>query len=214
MFRPHRVFAWESVASFVAHGALIAGAGVAVTTTRRTDTTVRADTTAVFLVQPSTTSSPVPVELDAPVKGFQTLVIPTQVPTTIPPVDLSERFDPRNYSGQGAEGGRSDGVVPGGSEVYSTAMVQEPPALLSGPPPYPDILRAAGVRGRVVVQGIVDTTGHLEPASLKIVASPNPAFDQPTLRWALKAQFRPARFEGRPVRVLVHLPVDFTAPGG
>jgi protein TonB len=154
------------------------------------------------------------VELDAPVKGFQTLVIPTQVPTTIPPVDLSERFDPRNYSGQGAEGGRSDGVVPGGSEVYSTAMVQEPPALLSGPPPYPDILRAAGVRGRVVVQGIVDTTGHLEPASLKIVASPNPAFDQPTLRWALKAQFRPARFEGRPVRVLVHLPVDFTAPGG
>jgi TonB family protein len=70
------------------------------------------------------------------------------------------------------------------------------------------------VRGRVVVQGIVDTTGHLEPASLKIVASPNPAFDQPTLRWALKAQFRPARFEGRPVRVLVHLPVDFTAPGG
>jgi protein TonB len=212
--KANRVFFRESIASFVAHGALLVGAGFAITTTARTDSTVKVDTTAVFLAQPAATSTPLAVELDVPMKGFQTLVIPAEIPTNIPPVDLTERFDPRDYSGQGVEGGRSDGVLPGAAAVYSTAMVQEPPALLSGPPPYPEALRAAGIHGRVVVQGIVDTAGHLEPASLTIVTSPDPAFNQPTLRWALKARFRPARLEGRVVRVLVKLPVDFAVPGG
>jgi len=203
-----------SLASLGAHGALLLGMGYAVATSRRTDNTVKVDTTAVFLTPAPVSPQQQPVELDVPVKGFQTLVIPTEIPTTIPPVDLTERFDPRDYSGKGAEGGRSEGAAPGAPDLYSEATVQEVPALLSGPPPYPDILREAGVHGRVVIQAIVDTAGRLEPASVKIIASPNPAFDQPTLRWALKARFRPARLEGKPVRVLVHLPVDFAAPGG
>ena len=212
--RAHRAFFGESVASFAAHGAFLIGAGYVFTTSGHADNTVKVDTTAVFLSAPAATTAPQPVELDMPVKGFQTLVIPTEIPNNIPPVDLTERFDPRDYSGQGAEGGRSDGVTPSANDVYSTAMVQEPPALLSGPPPYPDILRNAGVHGRVVIQGIVDTAGHLEPMSLKILTSVDPAFNQPTLHWALKARFRPARLEGRAVRVLVNLPVDFATPGG
>ncbi|HUL02233.1 MAG TPA: energy transducer TonB [Gemmatimonadales bacterium] len=212
--KARRTFLSVSGLSLAAHGAVILGAGYAVATTSRADNAVKVDTTAVFLTQAAAPTTPQPVELDLPVKGFQTLVIPTEIPTNIPPVDLTERFDPRDYSGQGVEGGRSDGAEPAGSAVYSTATVQEPPALLSGPPPYPDILRAAGAHGRVMVQGIVDTAGHLEPASLKIVTSPDPVFNQPTLRWALKARFRPARLEGRPVRVLVNLPVDFSVPGG
>jgi protein TonB len=96
--------------------------------------------------------------------------------------------------------------------VYPEALVQEAPILLAAPPPpYPDLLRQAGIEGRVLLQAIVDTTGRIEPGSMKILKSPSDAFDEPVKQWALKALFRPARFEGRAVRVLVRLPLDYAA---
>jgi protein TonB len=208
-----RKFLRESVVSLAAHGALLVGVGYFATTAAHPNNTVKVDTTAVFLTAAPVASTQ-PVELDVAVKGFQTLTVPLEIPTSIPPLDLTQRFDPRDYSGMGVEGGRSDGAAATAPAVYSEAMVQEAPALLSGPPPYPAALREAGVHGRVVIQAIVDTAGRLEPASVKIVTSADPAFNEPTLRWVLKARFRPARLEGRPVRVLVNLPVDFAVPGG
>jgi protein TonB len=43
--------------------------------------------------------------LNPPPKGFQTLTAPVEIPTEIPPVNLNERFDPRDYTGEGVEGG-------------------------------------------------------------------------------------------------------------
>jgi hypothetical protein len=40
--------------------------------------------------------------------------------------------------------------------------------------------------------------------------SPHPAFDQPTKDWVLKALFRPARLQGRVVRVFIKLHVDYS----
>jgi TonB family protein len=62
----------------------------------------------------------------------------------------------------------------------------------------------------VVVRAVIDTTGRVEPASIQIMTSPNPAFDQPTKDWVLKALFRPARLHGRGVRVFINLPVDYS----
>ena len=42
-------------------------------------------------------------------KGFPTITAPLDVPVDIPPIDLAERFDPRDFSGIGAEGGVWDG---------------------------------------------------------------------------------------------------------
>jgi len=50
----------------------------------------------------------------------------------------------------------------------------------------------------------------VEPASVSIMKSPNPAFDQPTRDWVVKALFRPARLHGRGVRVFINLPVDYS----
>jgi len=101
--------------------------------------------------------------------------------------------------------------VPGENQVYAEAVVEEKPALLSGPPQlYPDLLRQAGIQGRVVLRAIIDTTGRVEPTSLKIVQSPSPGFDEPTKQWALKALFRPARLHGRAVRSYVNLPFDYS----
>ena len=98
--------------------------------------------------------------------------------------------------------------------VYREASVTEHPMLLSSPPPYPELMRMAGIRGRVLLEAIVDTVGRVEPSSIRILASPSPGFDEPTRRWAASARFRPARLEGRAVRVLVNLPIDFATTSG
>jgi TonB family protein len=67
-----------------------------------------------------------------------------------------------------------------------------------------------------MLRAVIDTTGRVEPASVRIMKSPNPAFDQATKDWVLKALFRPARLHGRGVRVFINLPVDYalTASSG
>jgi TonB family protein len=206
-------------ASLAIHTAMIAGVVYATLHAVPSDNRVSMDTTVVLLA-PQEQQKPVdppPVQLGDALKGFQTVAVPAQIPTDIPPVDLQQRFDPKDYSGSGIEGGRATGIVVGGDEVYAEALVEERPALLSAPPPvYPALLKQAGIQGRVILRAVIDTTGRVEPASVRILKSPNPAFDQPTKDWVLKALFRPARLRGRGVRVFINLPVDYalTASSG
>jgi len=65
----------------------------------------------------------------------------------------------------------------------------------------------------VLVQAIIDTTGHAEPGSVKIIQSPNTGFDQGSRNYVLHAVFRPARVHGRAVRVLIHVPIDYHLTG-
>jgi protein TonB len=200
-------------ASFAIHTAIVTGIAYATLHAAPRDDRVRLDTTVVLLVpqEQQKPAEPPPVQLVDAVKGFQTVVVPAQIPTPIPPIDLQQRFDPRDYSGSGIEGGRANGIVVGGTEVYAEAIVEERPELLSAPPPvYPPLLRQAGIQGRVVLRAIVDTTGRVEPTSVRIVQSPSSAFEQPTKDWVLKALFRPARMHGRAVRVFINLPVDYS----
>src|SRR5205809_7648401 len=115
-----------------------------------------------------------PVQLDVPLKGFQTVVAPEVIPTNIPPVNLQEKFDPKDYSGTGVEGGLATGMVPTGNEVFMEAIVEEKPSVLSGPiPVYPELLKQAQIQGRLLVQAIVDTLGRADPTSGKVLHSPN-----------------------------------------
>ena len=198
--------------SLTLHTAVIAGAVYATLHAGQTDTAVKVDTTMVLLEQQQQQKppEPQPVQLDVPLKGFQTVIAPEVMPTNIPPVNLSEKFDPKDYSGSGVEGGIATGIVPTGNEVFMEAIVEEKPSVLSGlQPQYPELLRQAGIQGRVMVQAIIDTTGRAEPPSVKVVSSPNPGFDQPAKTYVLKALFRPARVHGRAVRVLINIPIDF-----
>ena len=105
-------------------------------------------------------------------------------------------------------GGNGDGRA--ADQVYSEATVDERAEIVSAPPPeYPPALRQAGLQGRVTVQAVIDTLGRAEPASLKVIARPNSAFDQSARAYVLHAVFRPARVKGRAVRVLITVPVDY-----
>lgn len=75
-------------------------------------------------------------------------------------------------------------------------------------------LLGTGAMAVVLHEAIVDTVGRVEPSSIRILASPSPGFDEPTRRWAASARFRPARLDGRAVRVLVNLPIDFATTSG
>lgn len=89
-------------------------------------------------------------------------------------------------------------------------VVEEPPVLLSHPVPrYPDILRQAGIEGRVIVEAVIDTTGHAERDGLRIVSSSHALFAPEASALVLGSRYRPARFGGRAVRVRILVPVAF-----
>ena len=121
--------------------------------------------------------------------------------------DSSSRSPSEDSSGTGAEG---DDKMRTNAEVFMEAIVEEKPAVLSGPTlQYPALLRQAQIQGRVLIQAIIDTLGRAEPNSVKVLQSPNPGFDQSAKTYVLNALFRPARVHGRAVRVLLQIPVDF-----
>lgn len=193
-----------SVVSLGLHSALVLGGVSVLKRASRSASVVRLDTAMVYLASPVAART---VPLDMPLRGVpQSLVAPTQIPLSIPSIDLQQHFDPGAYSGTGT--GTQTAATE--SQIYTTGGVEEAPALLSPPPPYPEMLRRAGIQGRVLLQAVVDTAGRIEPNSVKILKSSSPGFDLPTKRWALDARFRPARLQGRAVRVLVNLPVDFS----
>ena len=180
------------------------------------------DTTMVFLKPPEAPPPPPPppeqvVVTNPPPKGFQTVVAPTDIPKDIPPIDLKQKaFDPKDFTGKGVEGGVATGVVGGTgpvdvkAEVFTEAELDDPVSPISIPTPrYPPVLQSAGIAGSVDVQYIVDTTGHAEPSSFKVLKSTHQAFEEPAREAIMKAVFKPAKFRGKLVRQLVQQRISF-----
>ena len=204
-----------SFLSLMIHTVVIGAAVYATLNAGPADNSVKVDTAMVYLAQQQQKPpEQQPVQLDVPLKGFQTVVAPDVIPTNLPPVNLQEKFDPKDYSGSGVEGGVANGLVPTGNEVFLENIVEEKPSVLSGPiPVYPELLKQAQIQGRAIVQAVIDTLGRAEPNSVKIIQSPNPGFDQSAKQYVLKALFRPARVHGRAVRVLINIPIDYKITG-
>jgi protein TonB len=215
-------FFTSSFMSTVVHTVLIYGAVSATMKGAEVFQEAAPDTMMIFIEEQP--DEPDPVEppppqlatLNPPPKGFQTLTAPVEIPTEIPPVNLNERFDPRDYSGQGVEGGIAVGVEGGTGpvdleQVFIEAAVDEPPIRLSGPPPqYPPLLRDAGIEGTVILEFVVGVDGHPEEESLRVIESSNRAFERAARNAVLGSVYRPGRMRGSAVRVLVRQPINFT----
>ncbi len=63
------------------------------------------------------------VSANPPPQGFQTIVPPRDLPTEIPPVNLNEKFDARDFSGRGVAGGVASGIVGGTGPVITDAVI-------------------------------------------------------------------------------------------
>jgi protein TonB len=149
--------------------------------------------------------TPAPSRSDLP--AAPAMQVPVIIPDHIPDIDLGAparggiewRTDERP-GGIGipsnAAGGLEDGIpfAPG---------VDKPAIAHAGNPSprYPDILRRGAVRGIVVVQVVIDTTGRADMGSVRIVSSDHPLFTDAVLQALPRARFLPAESAGRKVRM-------------
>jgi len=98
--------------------------------------------------------------------------------------------------------------------VYKNKDVDTGPVRVSGPTlVYPPLLRDGGIEGAVTVEAVIDTTGHVERGSVRVVATTNSGFNENAVTNVRGTVFRPARIGGRPVRVLIQVPIYFRVPG-
>ncbi|HEX3868504.1 MAG TPA: TonB family protein [Gemmatimonadaceae bacterium] len=77
-------------------------------------------------------------------------------------------------------------------------------------PAYPDLLKSAGVAGEVLAQFVVDTAGHVDMSTIKMLKSTHALFSQAVRDVLARTTFTPAQIGGRSVKQLVQMPFQFT----
>jgi TonB family protein len=76
-------------------------------------------------------------------------------------------------------------------------------------PVYPESMRSAGIQGLVLAQFVVDTAGHAEMWTFRLLKSTDPAFTQAVRAAIPEFRFIPAELGKRKVRQLVQMPFVF-----
>jgi protein TonB len=159
------------------------------------------------------------------------LPAPSQVPAALPLIDphltrlaeaemtaLSSAGDV--YGTPGANpadtgtGGESlarvdDEVIPGEAADTRPELVNQRQAETILQRAYPPRLRDMGAVGHTTVMLIVDRNGNVEPGSVRVQESTDDAFRDAAVRAVERFHFRPATLNGRPVPVLVTLPIEW-----
>jgi len=101
--------------------------------------------------------------------------------------------------------------VGSGADVFKPDQVERTVAILTTVrPTYPDLLRTAGIEGRVVVRFVVDTAGRVEPGSITTIESTHALFDRAVRDILPRLRFAPAEADGRRVRQLVEMSFQFS----
>jgi protein TonB len=176
---------------------------------------------------------PPPPEPETPppvAKGFQTIVPPEEPPPAIAPPPTNEQaVNPEDFTGQGTEGGVAKGVDEGVAQstvervappdegTYELSAVEEQPRPTNIADlrrqlerNYPPLLRDARVTGTVQVRMRVMEDGTVDAGSIQVTSSSHEQFNDPTIRSVQRLRFRPAKVNGRPVKVWVELPIQWT----
>lgn len=107
------------------------------------------------------------------------------------------------------------GNAAAGQPVSGGEVIEERAEVLTSPlPVYPDLLRQAGVQGRVVLEAVVDTTGRVLASTILVMSATNPGFVAPARQALLATLFRPAMVGGKPIRMRVRIPYEFAIRNG
>ncbi len=156
-----------------------------------------------------------------------TVVAPNVVPDQVTPVttqataaDVGPAGDTTgpttgDATGPGVPWGTKDGVVDNSPpttapppKIYTVTGDVKPPVVLRRvSPPYPEVARRMRLNGFVILECIIDQTGHIRDAH--VVRSSFAAFEQPALDAVYQWQFAPGTLGGRPVDVQFDLKVTF-----
>jgi TonB family protein len=85
--------------------------------------------------------------------------------------------------------------------------VSRPEKISGAPPVYTELARKAGVTGVVIIESIIDEEGNVTNA--QVLKGLPMGLDEASLEAVRAWKFKPARFEGRPVKVYYTLTVNF-----
>lgn len=219
-----------TIASVLAHGALVAGAAVATArTTNVPKTDPPREETVVYVPVPerraalSRPPAATPREANAPRSGWREVPVPaisidfTRIPEHLPPVSASigdilrRTGDDLGPRGDGRDAGAETSGPGGDGGYYTFAQVERSASLRTAvEPPYPATLRAAGISGRVVLHLVVDSTGRVDLARVQVRQSSADQFTAAVRSILPRLRFAPAMLNGRPVAQLVELPFEFS----
>lgn len=208
-----------AIASVTTHTALIAAA-VFATAQARVQPRPPAEIVRPVYFPPSTpqvhTPRTTPAAPTRPMDGHRMIFVGTHIDIAIPPIDIttvvSKPDDFSSASTGGLRPGGAETAEPANGSSFRADQVDKQVGLIPGvrPPAYPEVLRSAGIEGKVLVEFIVDERGHPVQASIRVVQSDNDLFSD-AVRIALgRLRFIPAEVGGKKVSQLVQMPFVFT----
>jgi len=113
-------------------------------------------------------------------------------------------FDP---NGSGSGGGDKK-AIPADEPIRVTGAVTRPVLIDSPQPRYTEMARRAGVQGTVIVEAIIDETGHV--TDVRILKPLPMGLDRAAVEAVQSWRFRPATLNGRAVKVYYTLTANFT----
>jgi TonB family protein len=164
-----------------------------------------------------------------PAPATQAITPPTTPPATIPAVDLSApAVKADDFTGVGAVGPEA-APAPAASAgapaavagpeaapdfVYQVAMLDRVPELSNKASIgkimerfYPRLLKDAGIGATVLTQFVVEADGTVSPGTAKVLESENDQLSDATLKAIALLRFRPGRYKGQNVRVVIQMPI-------
>lgn len=148
-----------------------------------------------------------------------TIVVPTDMPATLPPIDLyAPPIPPDAMPHLVGDGGISSPYTPGPKTTFAPGAVvnadavERIPSLLGNAraPRYPDALRQSNIAGSVSVRFVVDTLGRAEMDGLTIVEASHPLFAEAVKNALALYRFTPGEVSGHKVRTMVQIPFTFS----
>jgi len=171
------------------------------------------------------TQAPRPAEPVQPAHPIDPLPLPESSSTFESPADLQTGLstpgvgDATETSGGGSGKGTGEGPGEGpGSGLPAAETIDEPihvtgavtrPVLLDGPQPrYTEMARRAGLQGTVVLEAIIDESGHV--INVTVLKRLSMGLDQAAVEAVQSWRFKPATLAGRPVKVYYTLTANFT----
>ena len=157
----------------------------------------------------------------APIVSHAPISISTEIPTTLPPIDISHSaiddstlFNRGLNGDSGAPGANVAGDGNDAGQPLFAAQVEKQASPRNGnsAPKYPSRLESSRIEGAVLVQFVVETLGMVDMSTLRVLESSNDLFAESTRATLSKWRFYPAEVGGRRVKQIVQLPLRFVAP--
>src|SRR3954454_20524558 len=174
---------------------------------------VRRDTIAFQLAPPR---DPTPSgDGSAPPAPLAPAPLPLMEPSPAPRLELASPYGAADWDGlirSAGAGLPADRGAPTDTLGlrFSTAPVDQPPELQGTLNPlYPERLRRAGISGSVQLEYVILPSGRVDSASIRVIANTEPAFAASVISAVHSASFKPARYRGMPVAVLVRQTIRF-----